>query len=79
MATYWGRRINSSFVEKSAKNYMMKYLSKTDLMCANYRSFGSSTNRAERIDKTSVVFQINANHYIDVGESQKALNAFHYS
>jgi len=60
-ATYWGRRVNSQFVETSAKAYMMKYLSKTDLMCANYRTFGRSIER-NVIDKSSLVSVINSTH-----------------
>ena len=77
MGTYWGRRINSTFVEKSAKNYMMKYLSKTDLMCANYRSFGRSVEKSV-IDKTSVVSQINSSYYVVHAENQSSYNTFHY-
>lgn len=68
MATYWGRRINTSFVEKSAKNYIMKYLSKTDLMCANHRTFGRSNPPREYVDKTSVAFQVNSNYYYLINE-----------
>lgn len=65
-ATYWGRRVNSEFVEKSAKAYLMKYLSKTDLLCANYRTFGKSVIRRESIDKNSLISQINSHYYINL-------------
>lgn len=59
---YWGRRTNSQFVIKSAQAYMMKYLSKTDLLCANYRTFGRSVEREERLSKHTLVDVINRDY-----------------
>jgi len=64
---YWGRRTNSEFVKKSAQAYIMKYLSKTDLLCANYRTFGKSVERSERTSKHTLVSVINSDlaYYFD--------------
>lgn len=59
---FWGQRVNSSFVKKSAKAYMMKYLSKTDLMCANHRVFGKTITQPERLNKHALASVVNSTH-----------------